>query len=190
MSFDRSSFGPAVAEILAEERLNPLGLGEPNLAIRPQIESITPALLFAAPVVDTDMAQAALAGLWLWHDFLDESHAISQSINTPTGSYWHAIMHRREGDFGNAKYWFRRVGRHPIFARLAAAAKDEAQATADDSPRLAAEFSGDDWNPLQFVDLVEKCVRSADERDDELLRRIARREWRLLFQFCCRAAQG
>jgi hypothetical protein len=49
------------------------------------------------------------AGLWLYVDDLDRSHHVSQSIETPVGSYWHGIMHRREGDFSNAKYWFRRA---------------------------------------------------------------------------------
>ena len=64
------------------------------------------------------MAACCIAGVWLLHDFLDESHTISQGIDTPSGSFWHAIMHRREGDFSNAKYWFRRVGQHPVFDAL------------------------------------------------------------------------
>src|SRR4051812_4745927 len=45
------------------------------------------------------------AGLWLYVDDLDRSHTVSQSITDATGSFWHGIMHRREGDFANSHYW-------------------------------------------------------------------------------------
>jgi hypothetical protein len=45
------------------------------------------------------------AAIWLYVDDLDRSHTISQSKSNPVGAYWHGIMHRREGDFSNAKYW-------------------------------------------------------------------------------------
>lgn len=56
---------------------------------------------------------ALCAGLWLYVDELDRSHDISQAIPDATGSFWHGMMHRREGDFSNSHYWFNRVGHHP-----------------------------------------------------------------------------
>lgn len=83
-----------------------------------------------------------LAGLWLYVDELDRSHAISQGIATATGSYWHAIMHRREGDFSNAKYWFGKVGNHPVIDTLSYdpyAFTDECEADhGQNSPKLVA----------------------------------------------------
>ncbi|MBS1214473.1 MAG: hypothetical protein H6R26_3090, partial [Proteobacteria bacterium] len=118
MTFAHSSethFSPRFAELLAEERCASLGPGEPNNAARAALAAlkIDDAFLPDA-VVDPGMAQAALAGIWLYDDFLDESHRISQNIQTTTGSFWHGIVHRREPDSWNSKYWFERVGSHPI----------------------------------------------------------------------------
>jgi len=62
------------------------------------------------------------AGLWLYVDDLERSHTISQGISSATGSFWHGIMHRREGDFSNSHYWMRRAATHPLFDELAPAA--------------------------------------------------------------------
>ena len=59
---------------------------------RAVLNRLTPEGVLARPVVSRQDASALLAGLWLWHDFLDESHAISQNLPTPTGSLWHALL--------------------------------------------------------------------------------------------------
>jgi len=62
---------------------------------------------------------AVKSGLLLWNDALDISHTISTGIiKNQTGIYWHGIMHRREPDYSNAKFWFRRVENPPIFPAL------------------------------------------------------------------------
>jgi hypothetical protein len=38
------------------------------------------------------------------------AHAIAQDIDDRTGSWIHAYLHRKEGDLGNAGYWYRRAG--------------------------------------------------------------------------------
>src|SRR5262245_29639467 len=113
-------YPPAVAELLKQPRLCPLGPGRPNASARPALDALAGPDAFAPHrVADRSFADACRAGLWLLHDFLDESHRISQELDTVEGSYWHAILHRREPDAANAAYWFRRVGQHPIFEALA-----------------------------------------------------------------------
>jgi hypothetical protein len=52
--------------------------------------------------------------LALWHDARgawDLAHGVAQEIDDATGSWIHAYLHRKEGDLGNAAYWYRRAGR-------------------------------------------------------------------------------
>jgi hypothetical protein len=86
---------------------------------------------------------------------------------------------------GNSKYWFRRVGTHPVFEPLRKAAAE----LAGPEPERAAAFLATQarWDPFAFVDLCEAAVwgRAGCE---ELCRRIQQAEWRLLFDYCYRQA--
>jgi hypothetical protein len=59
-----------------------------------------------------DGLPALLAALW-WDGAGDwnRAHDLAQSVESPEGSWVHAYLHRKEGDFGNADYWYRRAGR-------------------------------------------------------------------------------
>ncbi len=49
----------------------------------------------------------------LWHDARgdwEEAHRIAQDIDDKDGALVHAYLHRKEGDLGNAAYWYRRAG--------------------------------------------------------------------------------
>jgi len=49
----------------------------------------------------------------LWHDARgdwDEAHRIAQDVEDKAGAWVHAYLHRKEGDLGNAAYWYRRAG--------------------------------------------------------------------------------
>lgn len=140
-------------------------------------------------------AAALRAGVFQLHDFLDESHQVSQSIEGRgrhrAGDYWHAIMHRREPDYGNSKYWFRHVGPHPAFVPLARQAK--AILDACDSPAAAKwrqrlRLPGD-WEPFAFVDLCEQCAAGNDPALDKAARRIQLAEMHLLLESTCRDAE-
>jgi hypothetical protein len=52
--------------------------------------------------------------LSLWYDAKvdwEKSHTIIQDINDTDAAWIHAYLHRKEGDNGNADYWYRRAGK-------------------------------------------------------------------------------
>jgi hypothetical protein len=161
--------------------------GTPPTARR-LLDGVTPARLLSAPIVSADDGRAVLAALWLWHDGLDESHTISQGIETPAGSFWHAIMHRREGDFSNAKYWYARCRHHPALAEIPVHAESVVQTLT--GMRQVERITQSGWNADRFVDLVaEVHNQPADPRHAAAVR-LQQIEWRVLFEHCGRAAAG
>jgi hypothetical protein len=50
----------------------------------------------------------------LWHDAKGDwtrAHSLAQQVESVDGAWVHAYLHRKEGDLGNAGYWYRRAGR-------------------------------------------------------------------------------
>ncbi len=179
-------YPPTVEQLLEPNRFSELGpaSGDPKMELA--LSRLSRDQLFPEnSTVDADLAQCCLAGLWLYYDFLERSHEISQSISTPDGSYWHAIMHRREGDFDNSKYWLRRVGMHPVYERLGASAPQLAAESADQKG-LAWLVEGT-WDPDAWVDL---CRTAQSDRPAliPVCQKIQQAEWRLLFDDCFRRA--
>jgi hypothetical protein len=62
----------------------------------------------------TPPAGLSLAVQALWHDARGDwaaAHGCSQDDHSREGSWVHAYLHRKEGDIGNAGYWYSRAGR-------------------------------------------------------------------------------
>jgi hypothetical protein len=60
--------------------------------------------------VPADFSRALCA---MWEDARgnwNAAHSIAQDIDDRTGSWVHAYLHRKEGDLGNAAYWYARAG--------------------------------------------------------------------------------
>ena len=145
--FDRFGYGPEVARILG------LDAEEAREAIR---VSKLPALV--------------RTGLFNYFGLWNEAHELAQNIETADGSYWHGIVHRQEPDAGNAGYWFRRVGAHPIFPALRARAVE------------IGYPAGAQWDPIAFIEYCER-------QPGQIARDMERAEWELLFDHCARQAK-
>lgn len=138
----------------------PLDAAMPDLLPRSAKADVTAKAAAAA----ADATPAIQAAIWLYIDDLERSHTVSQGISGPVGAFWHGIMHRREGDFWNAKYWLR-----------------QARSVWSDS-QFVAELGGS-FDPCAFVDFVEQ----AGGANPAELVDLQRKEWLALFSYCSRS---
>ena len=170
--FRAADYGPEVSAILAldgdGERLMPLAMERcSSQAARQRLRAASPSRLFAG----ARAPEAALSGMYVYFSCFEEAHAAAQEIATAEGSYWHAIVHRQEPDAGNAAYWSRRVGAHPIFPMLARAAGQRER-----------------WDPFAFLAMCEQARRQPGSELEARARALQRVEWQLLFDFCARSS--
>ncbi|HEY2013130.1 MAG TPA: hypothetical protein VGH38_06480 [Bryobacteraceae bacterium] len=173
MRFDPQAYGDEVASVLAldgaGERLMPLVQGPCSSELaRTRLKATTARKLFP----NSRAPEAALAGLYLYFSCWDEAHQVAQDVETPEGSFWHAIVHRQEPDSGNSSYWFRQAGEHPVFPALAAAAEE-----------IGIDF-GPKWDPFAFIQHCEEARRQPGSEAERQALETQRAEWQLLFDYC------
>ena len=160
------------------------GPGHPGAHGR--LSAIDPSKLISGEIRDPEMAQAIACSLWLWHDWLDEAHAIAQRLHNETGSFWHAIMHRRQGDFANSKYWLKHCQAHPALRAIGNQATVLLGELPADNRLLRLTMDG--WNAEYFVDLVEQQHARPDVDLAPILVVLQLLEWRVLTEYCASMA--
>jgi hypothetical protein len=168
--------------LLTTPTLAELGPG-PRAGVRPEPvlrQSVTAALA-PARVLD-EAGELVEALVLLWHDHLDSAHTIAQKIETADGAFVHGIMHRREPDYGNAKYWFRRVGEHPAFPELVKRVSelDLGGSRLELAGRL---IKGGRWDAFAMVDACEEVASGpVDKPLSQFLREVQRLETVVLLE--------
>jgi hypothetical protein len=164
----------------------------------PEMDNQIQALEESFEIDDMEYTRSIQAGLYLWNENLESSHVISQEITSPTGSYWHGLIHRMEGDFSNAKYWFTAARHHPISTQLVSGLRAylsvEQLAKLDNETlrsKLEVLVTSPVWNPAVFVDAVAlQLMHVQDPRAEEWLRQIQYLEMKLLLNYCYEQSYG
>ena len=133
---------------------------------------------------NTEMALACRCGLLLWNDDIEAAHAIAQMQDNATYNFWHAIVHRREGDFSNSQYWWSKTGVHPVFPAIYDGAVPRlGKETIAPAVEFARELrTAGAWMPTPFVARCETAQRQKSA--DEWLRKVQAVEMRVLLQWC------
>ncbi len=111
----------------------------------------------AMAVCDLQVAKRPMlvAGLWVYADDLEAAHQIVQNDSTDESSWWHAIVHRREGDYGNSLYWYRQAARHPLIDSLPVPPESIVRLAQQQDPR-AVKLQQQEWELL-----VTHCAQQA-----------------------------
>jgi len=156
-------------------------------SILKEIHQLSNEALFGGNIENSDMAQAARAGLILAAGGWDEAHRIVQELNTPEAQYWHGIVHRREPDSSNAKYWFRRVEHHTVMDQLLSIL------TRQDGPEKTVVqqlIKSGNWDPFEYVDLCMACHEGSQKELLPILLDIQQKEITSLLDYCLQHARG
>ena len=164
--FDPHAYGEEIARILA--------MGGDGLRPMPLAGGKCTSVEARAALKSSSLGPPVLAGLYLYFGSWEEAHTVAQDLDTPEGSYWHAIVHRQEPDAWNSGYWYRQVGRHGIFPSLRARAAE-----------LGVDF-GAHWDPIKFIDYCERARVCPGSPEELKAMEVQLAEWQLLFDWCAR----
>lgn len=151
--------------------LVPSRVAEPNLS-----PELLGAELFGSK--HGPMVECCRAGLLLFNDDLNGAHGLIQDLPDSTAAFWHAVLHRREGDFSNARYWWNRVGEHPAFEPIF----DSVLHRVPEFSLLDELRAAGRWLPLEFNAACGACAR--DGKHEAELRATQRLEMRGLLEWC------
>lgn len=183
--FDSARYGPDVARVLSLDgngrRPMPLTCAQPLCSEAHQIlRTLKARELFPKAA----HPEAPMAGMWLYFGGFEEAHNLVDDSSEKECELWHALVHRMEPDSGNAAYWFRQAGKHPVFPKIARAASKILT-------RLpGAEFRVGDWDPFAFIAFCERARTQPGSVQEQAALEIQLAEWQILFDHSAGASAG
>ncbi|MSU32498.1 MAG: hypothetical protein EXS25_07550 [Pedosphaera sp.] len=154
--------------------------GGPRLGIRPKVS-----LQDSIDLLLSDLATAPrqsvliLATAFLFNDHHDDAHDLIEDLKCPEGCLIHSLLHRREPDYWNARYWLRRNPNHPIYRRLTSYLKAQSMGAAEMIVFQRLTLSG----VVDPIALVDECVNYAgkpDQLESLFLKRVQHAEFHAL----------
>ena len=138
------------------------------------------AKVFGGALVPSDAPVGLVrAGLFYYHNALDDAHKQAQVDEGDLAAYWHGMIHRREGDFENARYWMRRAGEQPVFQEMQHRASDAA-------PHMGRQSN---WDPYLFIHLCEQYKYGEHEYRKEI-GHLQKVEFAVMFDYVWRRCVG
>ena len=123
---------------------------------------------------------ALIALVLLWHDHAEAAHTLVQNDSSPEGCLVHAWVHRLEPDYGNAAYWFRRVGLHPLYEDLNTRTLELVRSA---PPGLWSEAltNRPAWDPIALLRLWEQAASDPNPQSVDTCLQMQRMEFEGLF---------
>ena len=145
----------------------PLDLVDPKDPSRVALKAL---LIDAIKLYKVESGGTVEALLYLRFGMMEPAHGNVQDAQRSIGAYIHGVLHRMEGDYWNAKYWFDRVRDSQLLDRIGLEIRELRQ-----SQGLATE----DWlGPLALNDACKNI--SAATRDQVV--QSAAFEWQALWR--------
>jgi len=127
------------------------------------------------------VAELLTATALLYHDNHDPAHNLVEDRGDRDACLIHALLHRREPDYWNAAYWFRRVSGHPIYALATPAVIRAAQTPEARSVLERLTLSGN-LDPLALVQECERMAKRPDAQAIAYLRQVQHLEFAALVE--------
>ena len=115
------------------------------------------------------------------HDHHDPAHNLVQDRGDRDACLIHALLHRREPDYWNAAYWFRRVSGHPIYGMATPAVIRAAQTPQARAVLERLTLSGN-LDPLALVQECERMAECPDPQAIAYLRQVQHLEFAALVE--------